>query len=41
VRIAASTTQVPLFALFALEALPKWDATNPNNAKGGTTHTEA
>jgi hypothetical protein len=40
-RMAASTAQVPLFALFAREALPKQNATNPNNAKGGTTNAEA
>jgi len=27
---------VPLFALFACNALLIWDATNSNNAKGGT-----
>jgi len=27
---------VPLFALFALTALVNWEATNSNNAKGGT-----
>jgi hypothetical protein len=39
--MAASTTQVPLFALFALEAPPRQDAMKSNNAKGGTMHTEA
>ncbi len=36
-----STTQVPLFALFALEALPIRTVTNSNNAKGGTLHADA
>jgi hypothetical protein len=40
-RVAASTTQVPLFALFALKASFNWEATNSNNAKGGTILAEA
>ena len=35
-RLDASTTQVPLFALFAREGFLNWGATNSNNAKGGT-----
>jgi len=35
-RVGASTTQVPFFALFAREGLLNWEATNSNNAKGGT-----
>jgi hypothetical protein len=40
-RVAASTTQVPLFALFTLYALPNPDAIKSNNAKGGTKLAEA
>jgi hypothetical protein len=40
-RLAASTTPVPPFTLFALKALHKWQATNSNNVKGGTTLAEA
>ena len=40
-RVDASTTQVPLFALFAPEALRYFGAANSNNAKGGTMHAEA
>jgi hypothetical protein len=32
----AAASVVPLFALFALAALFNWEATNSNNAKGGT-----
>ena len=37
----ASTTQVPLFALFASLTFRASDALAANNAKGGTSHTEA
>ena len=35
-RLAASETQVPLFALFARKGFLNLGATNSNNAKGGT-----
>ena len=35
-RIAASATQVPLFALFVRDESLNREATNSNNAKGGT-----
>ena len=36
-RVGASMTQVPLFTLSALEALPNSEATNSDNVTGGTT----
>jgi hypothetical protein len=39
--VAASMTQVPLFALFARKAFLSWEGTNSNNAKGGTLLAEA
>ena len=38
---AVSTTQVPLFTLFALKASRDFEAPNSNNVKGGTMHAEA
>ena len=40
-RLAASTTPVPLFTLFALKASLNLEATNSNNVKGGTYLAEA
>jgi hypothetical protein len=40
-RVTASTTPVPPFTLFALEALPNLKATNSINVKGGTMLAEA
>jgi hypothetical protein len=38
---AVSTTQVPLFTLFALNASLDFEAPTSNNVKGGTMHAEA
>jgi len=40
-RVAASTTQVPLFTLFAPTASLDLEATSSNNVKGGTMLAEA
>ncbi len=40
-RVAASSTPVPLFTLFALKAFLVLVAPISNNVKGGTLHAEA